>query len=132
MPVADTELLFALNPRDKRHKGALKALSIKGLKVPDTAILEFQIVLKARGRKTSEISSAMQALKHIFRQRKIKEVSTISIDLFIKQSEIEEKYGLTYFDSLIAASALMVDGMVVSDDKAFDKIPMLKRIPLTT
>lgn len=42
--------------------------------------------------------------------------------LFIRQAEIEEKKGLSYFDSLIAASALAVDGaIIVSDDSAFDR-----------
>lgn len=130
MPVADTELLFALNPNDKKHSKALKVLSIKGLKVPDTALFEFQAVLRARGRKAGEVALAMEALKQIFESRKIKEVSTINTDLFIKQAEIEEKYGLSYFDSMIAASALAIDSSVVSDDVAFDRVPGLKRIPL--
>ena len=42
--------------------------------------------------------------------------------LFIRQAEIEEKKGLSYFYSLIAASALAVDGaIIVSDDSAFDR-----------
>ncbi len=131
MPVLDTEVLFAFNPNDKKHKTISKILRIKGLKVPDTALLEFQIVLKARGRSCEEIREAMEALKFIFSSNKIKEVKTISTDLIILQSEIEEKYGLSYFDSLIASSALMLDKTIVSDDKAFDKIPNLRRIPLS-
>lgn len=71
----------------------------------------------------------MKALKYIF-SKKIKEVQTISIDLFILQAEIEEKYGLSYFDGLIAASALSVDGVIISNDKDFDRIEELKRIPI--
>ncbi len=130
MPVIDTEFLFALNPNDRRHEKALKTLSVKGLKVPDTALFEFQVVLRARDRKPDEVASAMKALKYVFESNRIKEVSTINADLFVKQAEIEEKYGLSYFDSLIAASALAVDGVVVSDDAAFDKVPELKRVPL--
>lgn len=48
MPVADTELLFALNPNGRKHSLALKALTINVLKVPDTALLEFQVVLRAK------------------------------------------------------------------------------------
>lgn len=129
MPVADTEFLFALNPRDKKHEKALKTLSIKDLKVPDTALLEFQAVLRARGRTAADVAKAMVALKQIF-GRKIKEASTISTSLLIVQAETEEKYGLSYFDSLIAASALTLDGVIVSDDEAFDKVEGLKRVPL--
>ena len=42
MPVADTELLFALNPLDKKHEEAMKSLSLKGLKIPDTTFLSFK------------------------------------------------------------------------------------------
>lgn len=114
----------------KKHKQVLKILSTEGLKVSDTALFEFQVVLRARGRNPVELSTAMKALKHIFESRKIKEASTMSTDLFIKQTEIEEKYGLSYFDSLIAASALAVDSRIVSDDTAFDRVPGLSRIPL--
>lgn len=38
MPLADTELLFALNPLDEKHMEAMKSLSLKGLKIPDTIV----------------------------------------------------------------------------------------------
>jgi len=132
MPVADTELLFALNPKDKKHEYALKALDIRGLKVPDTALLEFLAVLRSRGRTAREVSEAVVAIKRILEGRKVREIQTISTDLIIKQAELEEKYNLSFFDSLIAASALSVDSIIISDDRDFDKIPNLKRIPLTS
>ncbi len=49
MPVLDTEVIFALNPSNSRYEDALKILRMKGLKAPDTAILEFQIVPRSRG-----------------------------------------------------------------------------------
>nr|MDO8081291.1 PIN domain-containing protein [Candidatus Freyarchaeota archaeon] len=131
MPAADTELLFALNPNDRKHSAALKALTINGLRVPDTAILEFQVVLRSRGKKAGEVASAVESLRYILEGKGVKEAHTINTHLIIKQAEIEEKYGLTYFDSLIAASTLKLDGVVVSDDEAFNKVPSLKRIPLT-
>ena len=131
MPVADTELIFALNPNDKKHSAALEALTIKGLKVPDTALLEFQTVLRARGRKASEVASAVESLSYILKRSGVKEAHTLNTVLIIKQAEIEEKYGLTYFDSLIAASTLKLDGVVVSDDADFDRVPGLTRIPIT-
>lgn len=131
MPVADTERLFALNPNDSKHSAALRALTINGLSVPDTAVLEFQVVLRVRGRKGSEIASAIESLRYILEDNGVREAHTIDTYLIVKQAELEEKYGLTYFDSLIAASTLKLDGVVVSDDQAFDRVPHLKRIPLT-
>ena len=97
MPVADTDLLFALNPKDKKHKKALKLISnLRGIKVPDTALFEFVVVLKARGRKAEEIKEAVLALKDIFDRNLIREVKTIDADLITKQAEIKENYGLTF------------------------------------
>ena len=132
MPVADTDLLFSLNPRDKKHEKAIKIISsVRGIKVPDTALLEFVIVLKARGKSNKDIRDALNALKEIFEMYLIKEVKTIDANLIVKQTEIEEKYGLTFFDSLIASSALKLDKTIISDDKAFDKLPELRRVPIT-
>ena len=130
MPIADTELLFALSSLDKKHEKTVRSLKIKGLKILDTALLEFQIVLKARGRSPKEIYLAIEALRNIFHSMGIKEICTINTKFFLLQAEIERKYKLSYFDSMIAASALSLDGIVVSDDTAFDRVPNLKRIPL--
>ena len=132
MPVADTELIFALNPKDPKHETALRKIKeTPNLVVPDTAILEFQIVLRSRGRTPSQVRIALLALRQILSQHKIREASTLSIGLLVNQCELEERYGLSYFDSLIAASALSLDKQIVSNDQAFDKIPNLKRIPLS-
>ena len=132
MPVADTELIFALNPGDPKHKDALKRMKeIHNLKVPDTAILEFQIVLRARGRASSQVRLALLALRQILSQHNVEETNTLNTKLLISQCELEERYGLSYFDSLLAASALALDKQIISDDEAFDKIPGLKRISIT-
>jgi len=131
MPIADTEFLFALNPKDKRHKDALKCLELKDLRITDVALLEFQTVLKARGRSNKDITSALIALKQIFENKRVKEVHTLNVKLLIKQMDIEERCKLSYFDSLIAASALVADGVIISDDLAFEKVPNLKRIALS-
>jgi predicted nucleic acid-binding protein len=72
----------------------------------------------------------MRAIDHILARNKVKIVNTIDINLFIRQAEIEEKHGLSFFDSLIAASALSVDGVIVSDNQDFDRVHGLKRVPL--
>jgi len=133
MPVADTEFLFALNPRDRKHSYAMRLLKeVSGLTVPDTAALEFQVVLRARGRSPSQVKMALLAIHEALKQNNVKEVKTIDVALLAYQSELEERFGLSYFDSLIAASALMLDRQVVSDDEAFDKVPSLIRIKLSS
>ena len=51
--------------------------------------------------------------------------------LIAQQCSLESDYKLTFFDSLLAASALSLDSTIVSDDAAFDLVPGLSRIPLT-
>ncbi len=132
MPVADTELLFALNPKDKRHELALELISrTRGIKVPDVVLLEFVVVLRARGRSPRETREALNALRDIFKAYRIREVKTLDADLLVLQSSIEETYGLTFFDSLVAASALRLDRTVISDDAAFTKVPGLSLIPIS-
>ena len=135
MPVLDTEVLFALNPRDRKHNAALKVLSeirkkSKEILVPDTVIFEFQIILKSIVKEPLTIKAAILALRRAIEINGGKEVRTMDSDLIMRQCEIEERYGLTYFDSLIAASVLKLDGEIISDDKAFSRIPGIHRIPL--
>nr|MDO8099426.1 type II toxin-antitoxin system VapC family toxin [Candidatus Njordarchaeota archaeon] len=134
MPVTDTEFLFALNPKDHRHQYAYRLLEeLSGsLVVPDTALLEFQVVFRVRGRNPSQVKMALLALREALARSNAREVKTMSSSLLAFQSELEEKYALSYFDSLIAASTLTLDHQVLSDDNAFDRIPDLKRKPLST
>ncbi|MEM2849950.1 MAG: PIN domain-containing protein [Candidatus Bathyarchaeia archaeon] len=75
---------------------------------------------------------AVLALHEALTRSGVKEVKTLSLSLLVLQSELEDRYGLSYFDSLIAASALTLDRQVISDDEAFDRVPNLKRIPLSS
>jgi len=132
MPIVDTEVLFATSPRDPRHQHTLRVFKEVGsLKAPDTAILEFQTVLRARNIATSEVKVALLALHEVLWRNHVEEAKTMNTNLLALQCEIEERYRLSYFDSLIAASALVTDRQVVSDDEAFDRVPELKRIPLS-
>jgi len=132
MPVADTELLFALGETDPKHAKALQLMRrVKGIVAPDTSILEFQTVLRSRGRSAEQVRLALLALTKVFLDNDIAEHRTMDMKLLILQSEIEYKYGLSYFDSLIAASAFTIDGEVVSDDEDFDGVPDLKRISVS-
>ena len=133
MPVADTELLFLLNPRDPRHDHALRIIEeLKGrLYVPDTALLEFEVTLRSRGRSPHQVMKAFMGLKKIFIDYDIKEICTLNSDAIFLHLDFMRQYKLSYFDSLLAASAIRVDNIIVSDDKIFDYIVGLKRIPIT-
>ncbi len=131
MPVADTEVLFAFSPTDPKHSQALHVLNTtEDLDVSDAGLIEFQVVLRGRGRSLAETRQALLALSTVLQEHHVKEVKTIDTATLSLQCEIELRHHLGYFDSLIAASALRVDGKIVSDDCAFDRVPGLERIPL--
>jgi len=133
MPVADTEVLFALSPRDPRHPQVLELLKGQAdVIAPDTAMLEFQIVLRARGKKPAEVKAALLALREALTHFNVEEMKTMDSGLLALQCELEEKHKLSYFDGLIAASALTLDRKLISNDEAFDRVPGLERLPLST
>lgn len=135
MPVLDTEVLFALNPADKLHRDAVLTLVASSraremMYAPDSAILEFEVVLRSLKRTAGEIRPALLALRKALQQNNVTEMKTLGTNTLSMQCEIEETYGLTYFDSLVAASAMTMDGVIVSNDEDFEKVPNLKRRPL--
>jgi predicted nucleic acid-binding protein len=131
MPVLDTQVLFALNPRDPRHKEALRIIqSRQDLKICDTSILEFELVLKGRGRTLFDIRESLLALSQFLASHAVNEEKTVDLDLLVTSSDIQSSNKLSYFDSLVAASALSLDDAVVADDEAFDLVPGLRRIAL--
>lgn len=132
MPVADTEILFAFNPRDSKHELAINFLERRGdVIAPDSALLEFQIVVRNRRQEASEVRKAMVALREALARYDVKEASTLTSGVLIRQCELEEEHGLSYFDSLVAASALDLDREIISDDEDFDRVPDLERISLS-
>ncbi|RLI89985.1 MAG: hypothetical protein DRO65_03605 [Candidatus Altiarchaeales archaeon] len=131
MPVADTEVLFALRPTDRKHHAVIKLLrTLPNVVVPDTALLEFELVLRGKGLPDGDVMKALELIKRILGQLGISQVKTLDIDLLIQHNKIMMDYGLSFFDSLIAASALSLDKVVISDDRDFDKVPGLKRIAI--
>jgi predicted nucleic acid-binding protein len=132
MPVVDTEVIFAFKPSDPKHQNAMNLLQEdNSLVAPDTAIFEFQTVLRGRGTSNPSIKAALGAIHEVLLNHSVTEIKTIDSNLLILQCELEDDYHLSFFDSLIAASALSWDQQVVSDDDFFDRIPNLTRIPLT-
>jgi len=67
-------------------------------------------------------------LHEALKRNRVAEGKSIDTRLLALQSELEEEHRLSYFDSLIAASALALDGQVVSNDDSFDRVPELRRI----
>lgn len=136
MPVLDTEVLFGLNPHNKRHK-AVKGLlerrnegTFKSMYLPDTTLLEFTMTLRAKEKSNSEIREVVKSVKSILITFDIIEANTFSTDLVVLHYSLLED-NRTFFDTMIAASTLLLDKKIISDDEVFDRIKNIERIPLT-
>ncbi len=131
MPLIELDMIIAfINQADKLHYVASKLFDmivkerLTGITIPVSALLEYELILKSRGYPETTIRSDLEAIKNL---ENIK-IIPLTLDCIIEASRLREIYGLSYFDSLHAASALLYDKTVISVDKAYDKIQEIKRI----
>jgi predicted nucleic acid-binding protein len=130
LPVLDTVVLFAAADSNDRHheraKRHLQRIDQPGVYLGAFPLYEFDITLKSRGftfeRRMEEYALLLR--DHPFLEQKI---ARLSPSTYYLASRLEEETGLEYFDAGIAAEALQLDGLVVSTDRAFDKVQGLRR-----
>jgi len=129
MPVIELDMLIAfVNKADKLHDVAVKIFNkiinkeLRNVAIPVSAFMEYELVLRSRGYGEDTICSDIEAFKSI---ENIDEI-TLTSNIIIKASSLRKRYGLTYFDSLHVASALLYDKLIISTDKAYQKISGLK------
>jgi len=131
MPILDTEFIFGLSSTDSKHRDVIKMLKkikageVNNVAVSDIAILETYIVLRNRG-KIDEIETIFQKLNEICSEYGIKEINTLNKNLILRHMSIENEYEISFFNSLIAASAEMHDRSIISDDSVYDKLELEK------
>lgn len=132
MPILDTMVLFAAaDPSDRYHRDAESRLGKVGdrVRVAASGLIEFDLVLKARGYSAESRRSEFKSMVEGFPE--IEDApATIAPRTLYLAAAIEEGLQLDYFDSLIAAEAIGFDGKLVSSDRDFDRVPGLERILL--
>jgi len=120
MRLLDTVALIGyLNPKDKEHRRSKEHVTEVGLEtngtfVPNTSLLEADLVMKIRGYSHSEREISWRALESKVPPHRVLPNSVQSI---YSALALQEK-GLDYFDSLIASLALETNSVVVTTDKA--------------
>jgi len=131
MPIIELDMLIAyVNRADELHSVAVKIFNavvnhkLKNIGVPASAYLEYELVLKSKGYDDESISKDIQAFQNI---KNLEEIP-LSSNVIIEASRLRQKYKLTYFDSLHAASALLFDGKIISTDNAYKRILELEVI----
>lgn len=131
MPVIELDMLIAfVNPLDKRHAMAdelfvkIRNRRIKNVSAATSAYLEYELVHKSRGYGESEIRTDLEMFR-IFPNLGEKD---LSLNTLIKASELRETYGLSFFDSMHAATAMLADQRIISTDKTYDRVAGLIRL----
>ena len=131
MPVLDTVVLLAVaDSKDKHHsiaKNHLKNIKKKNYRLSTFALLEFDIVLKSRGlsfdERMEKVGLLIKDLPQVTRR-----MSSITPATIYLTARLEKELSMDYFDAGVASEALQSDGVVISTDRVFDKVPNLTRV----
>lgn len=127
MPIVELDLLIALvNPEDKLHDLASEIFErvskgeLKDLRIAASALLEYELILRSRGYDEKSIREDLGAFRKLARD------VPITSEVIVIASELRERYDLTYFDSLHAATALIYDGSIASSDRDYERVKGLR------
>jgi predicted nucleic acid-binding protein len=132
MPIIELDLIIAfLSEKDNLHEIAIKIFqeieinNLSDIKIPTSALLELELLLRSKKVIDMEIA---KDITHIIEFPNLKELPLTSSTLILAQKLRTDYPGLTFFDSLHCASALLFDGKIIGSDSFFDKIQELTRI----
>lgn len=131
MPLIETDLLYSfLNANDINHTFAnniiLKVNSGDlAVKFSSVSLIELQLIYKS---KKIEYEFELDLVE----LQRIKNIEWALLDTISSLTAIHlrKKYNLSFFDSLHVGIAINLDKQIISQDKEYDKIAGLKRIPL--
>ena len=131
MTLMENDVIFAyMNESDENHQAAVKIfqkLREGKLRVDISGItlLEMELIYRSQ-RRESELLKVMSALLSLPNVGFI----PLTPEIIITSIRLREKIGLSFFDSHYAATALYLDGRIISFDEAYDKVPGLVRMDL--
>ena len=129
MPLLENDIIFAyLNQYDPNHKTAEKIFQklqngqIK-VEISSVSLIEMELIYRSEKieHKLLEHLAALATLPNV-------EYIPLTPDIAVASVYLRQNLNLTFFDSHYAATALNLDGKIISFDKAYDKIPGLTRI----
>ena len=126
MKLIDTVAIIGfLNTKDRLHARSVEHLesvsSEDDVVVPDSALIETDLLLKISGYDDSEREISWNAIESKIPSNKIVPNSTSSIHHAIDL----QKQGLDYFDSLIASLAKTMDSTVITTDRKIGNVVLI-------
>ena len=129
LPVIELDMILALlNRADRLHAVASRLFEkiargeLKRVAVAVSAYLEMELIMRLKGFDHNEIIKNILMFKSI---PKLEEAPLTS-DTILNAVRIRANYGLTYFDSLHASTALLYDGVIISVDEDYKRVQGLK------
>lgn len=128
MPLLENDLIFAyLNELDPHHQAAeriftkLREGEIE-LDASSVSLVEMELIYKSEGKEDLLLThlAAIASLPNVI-------YAPLNPDLVIASVYLRQTLDLTFFDSHYAATALKLDGQIISYDKVYDGVPGLTR-----
>ncbi|RLG44827.1 MAG: hypothetical protein DRN90_08380 [Thermoproteota archaeon] len=125
----ENDVLFALlNKKDPNHEVA-RALFEKIMRreieveVSSAALLEMELIYKSRGRE-DQLERDVSAIAVIPGLRFL----PANPETVLTAVRLRRKFGLGFFDSHHAATALLTDGKILSFDEAYEEVEGIERV----
>ena len=133
MPLIETDLLYSfLNANDINHKFANNIIlqvnsGELAVKFSSVSLIELQLIYKS---KKIEYEFELDLVE----LQRIKNIEWALLDTIssLTAIHIRKKYDLSFFDSLHVGIAINLDKQIISQDREYDNIAGLKRIPLNS
>ncbi|MGB9760090.1 MAG: type II toxin-antitoxin system VapC family toxin [Thermoproteota archaeon] len=129
MPLLENDVIFAyLNEYDSNHTiverifQKLKDGEIN-VEISSVSLLEMELIYRSEKMEDKLLKdlAAIAALPHV-------KYVALTPDIAVASVYLRQTLNLTFFDSHYAATALNLDGKIISFDQAYDRVPGLTRI----
>jgi len=126
MVLIETDIIIALASKTDRHHEDVKKLldKLASVKLSPYSLIELDLLITSHSL-VVKIPDFYQVLDDTLRYYDIS-ILTPSFSHFTKAWDLRDRYNLTFFDSLHAATALEEEETLVSYDRTYTKIKELK------
>ena len=111
--LVETGFMLALNPRDRHHEWAMNVLeeAARGrlaLYISPAAPIELSLVMRAKGRRNSDVLRALRAVEGVVRRFTKPRFPPLGLEELAYAAELRIRYpSLTFFDSIHASVAIL-------------------------
>lgn len=129
MPLLENDVIFAyLNEYDPNHAIAERVFQKLqngeiNVEISSVSLLEMELIYRSEKMEDKLLRdlASVAALPHV-------KYVALTPDVAVASVYLRQTLDLTFFDSHYAATALNLDGKIISFDQAYDRVPGLIRI----